>query len=101
MTVTGDAQQSGQASAIPPGAALFEMLNGVWLHWMLYVVTERGIADLLADGPQTSVELAQAAGVHEPSLYRLLRSLTGFGVFTRGVAASLRADTAQLVAQDR
>jgi hypothetical protein len=45
-------------------------------------VHERGVADLLADGPQTSVELAQATGLHEPSLYRLLRSLTGFGVFT-------------------
>ena len=50
--------------------------------WMLYVVAERGVADLLADGPQTSIELAQATGLHEPSLYRLLRSLSSFGVFT-------------------
>jgi hypothetical protein len=58
------------------------MLTGHYLAWMLYVVTERGIADLLADGPQTSVELARAAGVHEPSLYRLLRALSNVGVFT-------------------
>ena len=44
-------------------------------------MAERGVADLLADGPRTSIELAQAAGVHEPSLYRLLRSLSSFGVF--------------------
>jgi hypothetical protein len=67
---------------IPPGAQLFEMMGGLNLAWMLYVVAERGIADLLADGPQTSIELSQAAGVHEPSLYRLLRSLSSFGVFT-------------------
>ena len=82
MTATGDARETSEASAIPPGVPLFEMLNGLWLHWMLYVVTERGIADLLADGPRTSVELAHAAEVHEPSLYRLLRALSSFGVFS-------------------
>ena len=92
MTATGDAQQSSQASTIPPGAQLFEMMSGFWLAWMLYVVAERGVADLLADGPQTSVELAQAAGLHEPSLYRILRTLSSFGVFDGGVAASLRAE---------
>src|SRR5437588_12005404 len=79
-------QQSSQAPTIPPVAQLAEMLNGLWLWWMLYVVAERGVADLLADGPQTSVELARATGLHEPSLYRLLRSLTGFGVFTEEAA---------------
>ena len=82
MTATGVQQESSQASTIPPGAQLFEMMGGLNLAWMLYVVAERGIADLLADGPQTSIELSQAAGVHEPSLYRLLRSLSSFGVFT-------------------
>jgi IclR helix-turn-helix domain len=82
VTAIVDGQESSHASTIPPVAQLAEMLNGLWLWWMLYVVAERGIADLLADGPQTSVELAQATGLHEPSLYRLLRSLTGFGVFT-------------------
>jgi hypothetical protein len=77
-----DGQQSSQASTIPPEAQLAEMLSGLWLWWMLYVVAERGVADLLADGPQASVELARPTGLDEPSLYRLLRSLTGFGVFT-------------------
>ena len=82
VTATADGQQSSQAATIPPAAQLAEMLSGLWLWWMLYVVAERGVADLLADGPQTSVELAQATGLHEPSLFRLLRSLTGYGVFT-------------------
>ena len=82
MTATFDGQPSSQASTIPPEARLAEMLSGLWLWWMLYVVVERGVADLLADGPQTSVELAKVTGLHEPSLYRLLRSLTGYGVFT-------------------
>jgi hypothetical protein len=81
VTVTGDAQEASHASAIPPGAQLFGMLGGLFQAWMLYVVAERGIADLLAEGPQTSTELAKTAGLHEPSLYRLLRSLASFGVF--------------------
>jgi hypothetical protein len=58
------------------------MTTGFYLWWMLYVVAERSVPDLLADGPRTSVELARAAELHEPSLYRLLRSLSSFGVFT-------------------
>jgi hypothetical protein len=81
VTATGDAQETSQATAIPPAIRLREMINGINLSWMLYAVAERGVADLLADGPQTSIELARAAGVHEPSLYRLLRSLSSFGVF--------------------
>ena len=82
MTATGDELQSSGRSVIPPGAQLFEMITGFYLWWMLYVVAERGVADLLVDGPQTSVELARAAGLHEPSLYRVLRSLSSVGVFT-------------------
>jgi SAM-dependent methyltransferase len=82
VTATGDELQSSGRSVIPPGAQLFEMITGFYLWWMLYVVAERGVADLLVDGPQTSVELARAAGLHEPSLYRVLRSLSSVGVFT-------------------
>jgi hypothetical protein len=47
----------------------------------IYVATEFGLADLLADGPQTVDELASAAGAHAPSLYRILRLLASEGVF--------------------
>ena len=98
---TDDGQQSSQASTIPPEAQLAEMLSGLWLWWMLYVVAERGVADLLADGPRTSVELAQATGLHEPSLLPTVAVAYGLRGVYRGVATSLRADAAQLDAQDR
>jgi hypothetical protein len=47
----------------------------------IYVAAELGIADLLADSPQTVDELASAAGAHAPSLYRILRLLASEGVF--------------------
>jgi DNA-binding IclR family transcriptional regulator len=40
-----------------------------------------GIADLLKDGPRSVEELERDTGVHQQSLYRLLRMLAGFGVF--------------------
>lgn len=66
MTATVDGQQSSQAPMLPPEVQLAEMLGGLWLWWMLYVVAERGVADLLADAPRTSVELAQATGCTNP-----------------------------------
>ncbi|XRQ16104.1 methyltransferase [Actinomadura welshii] len=47
---------------------------------MLHAAAEIGVADALADGPRTSGELAGRTGTHAPSLYRLLRGLTGLGV---------------------
>ena len=48
----------------------------------IYVAAKLGIADLLADGPKSVVDLARAAGADAPSLYRVLRALASFGVFT-------------------
>ncbi|MEU4094615.1 methyltransferase [Streptomyces sp. NPDC026673] len=41
------------------------------------------VADHLADGPRTATELAQATGADSGALDRLLRYLTGIGVFGR------------------
>ncbi|NLU78274.1 methyltransferase [Micromonospora sp. HNM0581] len=40
------------------------------------------VADLLANGPRTVAELAEAAGAHAGALLRLLRALAARGVFT-------------------
>ncbi len=40
-----------------------------------------GIADRLADGPKSAEEMAGPAEVHATSLYRILRTLAGEGVF--------------------
>jgi hypothetical protein len=49
---------------------------------MLEVVLGHQIARHLLDGARSSTELAHITGLHEPSLYRMLRALTIFGVFT-------------------
>jgi hypothetical protein len=62
-------------------ARLLPMIWGIHISRCVYAVAELDIADLLADGPQSSQELATATGTHEPSLYRVLRALAALGVF--------------------
>jgi hypothetical protein len=65
----------------PPEAVLTEMAFGALTTQALYVAAKLGIADLLAAGPRPVAELAAATETHERSLYRVLRSLAGLGVF--------------------
>src|SRR5580704_16695537 len=62
-------------------AAMLRMIWGIHSSRAIYVAAKLGIADLLADGPVSSQELALATGAHEPSLYRVLRLLAALGVF--------------------
>ena len=70
-----------EAQAAPPEAVLTQMAFGALVTQALYVVAKLGIADLLAGGPRPVAELAAETGTHERSLYRVLRSLAGAGVF--------------------
>lgn len=65
----------------PPEAVLTQMAFGALLTQALYVVARLGVADLLSGGPRPVSELAAETGTHERSLYRVLRSLAGAGVF--------------------
>ena len=60
---------------------LLEMIVGSWVSRAIYVAAKLRIANLLADGPQLVEQLALAAGVAPRPLYRVLRALTGVGVF--------------------
>jgi SAM-dependent methyltransferase len=67
----------------PSPSAQFRQLQQAGLAAQLVeVVLEHQLARRLLDGPHSSTELAQMTGLHEPSLYRVLRALTMLGVFT-------------------
>jgi O-methyltransferase domain len=70
------------ASELPPSARVYLLSHGGIVSGSLSLAAELGIADHLADGPRSSNELAQATSTHPRSLYRLLRVLCSFGVFT-------------------
>ena len=65
----------------PDETALVDMINGYWMTQMIYTAARLGIADALAEGPQTVSALAGRLRVHERSLYRLLRALASRGIF--------------------
>jgi len=92
---------SETAASQPPEAILRQMLYGALLQKSLCVAAELGVADLLANGPRTTAELAAETHTHEPSLYRVLRALASTGIFTETedrtfgltpIAALLRSD---------
>ena len=58
------------------------MITGSLGSQAIYVAAKLGIADLLVNGPKNVDELAHAADADAPSLYRVLRALASFGVFT-------------------
>jgi hypothetical protein len=62
-------------------AFLSQLSFGASVTQALYVAAKLGIADLLAEGPQSVGKLASITRTHQKSLYRLLRSLSGIGVF--------------------
>ena len=67
---------------MPPEAQLMQLAMGAFVAQAIYVGTKLGIADLVADGPKTTADLADKTGTDERSLYRLLRSLASIGIFT-------------------
>jgi SAM-dependent methyltransferase len=66
---------------LAPPIALFRLVTGYYVSRSIHVVAKLGIADLLNQGPMNSEELATAAGVHGPSLRRVMRLLVSSGVF--------------------
>src|SRR6185503_13410617 len=66
---------------IRPSLALRRLANGFQVTQAIHVAAVLGIADLLADGPRSSDDLAAATGSHPRALYRLLRALAAVGVF--------------------
>lgn len=66
---------------MPPQVRMLQMMNAYRLTQSISVAAKLGIADLVADGPKSSEELARATGTHAPSLYRLLRAVASFGIF--------------------
>jgi hypothetical protein len=74
--------QHDDLKALPPHVRLIEMATACWTSRLLYVAAKLGLADRLAEGPQTAVALAGPTGTHAPSLARMMRALTGLGVLT-------------------
>ena len=76
--IMADARQSD-----PAATALLDLIGSQRITAVIHAAARLGLADLLAEGPQTVRQLAERSGVHEPSLRRLLRALVSVGVCAR------------------
>ena len=65
---------------LPPPAVLMHLAAGKFVTQALAAAAELKLAERLVDGPRTAAEIADAMGVHAPSLYRLMRALAAVDV---------------------
>jgi O-methyltransferase domain/Dimerisation domain len=85
----GTAQQEAaqaKTNPQPPQAQLVQMALAHWTSRFLYAAVQLSLADHLAQAPKTAAELAQTTATDAASLYRLLRTLASFGIFTEDPA---------------
>ena len=82
MPLAYSIEKDGVLSPLPPPMRLFLLTEGVTIQAALTLVTQLGIADLLAEEPQTVDALVRETSTHAPSLYRVLRLLSSVGVFS-------------------
>jgi len=80
--MTGSSTQP--KAATPPSPAniqLMQLTTAGWTSRCLHVVAELGVADAIADQPQSTEALAKATGTQPQALYRVLRLLASVGIF--------------------
>jgi hypothetical protein len=64
-----------------PHRDLNQLICGYGYSQCVYVAAKLGIADLLANGPQSIDDLAEETATHPQALYRVMRALASVGVF--------------------
>ena len=65
----------------PPATALLQLLFGKHISYSLSAVARLGVADHMGEEPVAVEKLAGKVAAHPPSLYRVMRTLAGVGVF--------------------
>ncbi len=66
---------------LAPHQQLARLIAGYGLSQAIHVAARLGLADHVQAGPRSTDELARETGTHPRALYRLLRTLAGFGIF--------------------
>ena len=80
-TAPSKEQKFGITGAATPMQAVWWMNAGVVISRSLYVVVELNVADKIRDGHEVIDDLAKLTNTDPGYLYRLMRLLSGQGVF--------------------
>lgn len=70
------------AVTVSPMTRVKELITLEMMSKAIHAVTQLGIVDEIAAGAKSCNEIAMATGTHAPSLYRVLRVLSSFGIFS-------------------
>ena len=75
---------SESQTAVPPHVQVIQMGTACWVSQLISTAASIGLADHLADGPRSAVELAGTTGSNPRALHRFMRTLASFGILTQG-----------------
>ena len=65
---------------VPPPAAVLRLVTGMWAAKAVATAASLRIPDVLAQGPKTAQEVAQAVGADPSAVYRLMRGVASIGI---------------------
>lgn len=83
--------QEPQAQPVSPSIEMMQILwPGAMAVQAVYVGAQLALADLIASGPKTIEQLADATNTDRSSLRRLLRALTSLGIFVEDTESCYR-----------
>jgi len=83
--------REAQAQPVSPSMQMMQILwPGPMAVQAIHVAAKFALADLVASGPKSIQELAEATHTHGSSLGRLLRALTSLGIFVEDTAGQFR-----------
>src|SRR5258708_15707403 len=85
---------SNREAQAQPVSTSMQMMQILWPGAMavqaIHVAAKFALADLLAGGPKSIEELADATHTHGPSMARFLRALTSLGIFVEDTTGRYR-----------
>jgi hypothetical protein len=77
----GPGEEKMNPGSIPPEARMMKFILGKWISKPSHAAAKLGIADILTDGARHIDALAEITETHPGSLYRMMRALSGVGIF--------------------
>lgn len=88
------------ATALPPHAVLWEAATGAYVSRCLHVVAELGVADHVGPDGADVEQVAKSVGADPDALGRMLRALSGAGIFDVELPMIRHNDVSPLLRND-
>lgn len=83
-------QLLSSAAGDDPARIMDEMSRLYYLSRAIHIAAELGLSDIIGSRSLTAADIAERDGLHGPSLERMLRYLSAYGVFREGSDGTFR-----------